>query len=73
MKKLACYFALAFVAGVSSACLYSPDVTYTYWRYSPATQLYSPIRTEVPLSAEEMREQGLLEKLPEDAKTVESR
>lgn len=73
MKKLACCFALVLVAGMSSACLYSPDVTYTYWRYSSTTQMYSPIRTETPLSAEEMREQGLLENLPENAETVEAR
>ena len=73
MKKVASLFALSVLAGMSSACLYSPDVTYTYWRYSPTTQMYSPIRTEMPLSAEEMQEQGLREKLPENAKTVEAR
>lgn len=73
MKKVACFFTLALVAGINSACLYSPDVTYTYWRYSPTTQMYSPIRTEMPLSAEEMKEQGLLETLPENARTVEAR
>lgn len=73
MKKVAYLFASGLVAGMCSACLYSPDVTYTYWRYSPATQMYSPIRTETPLSAEEMKEQGLSEQLPENAKTIEAR
>lgn len=73
MKQFIYFFALALVAGCSSACLYTPDVTYTYWRYSPAMRMYSPIRTETPLSPEELREQNLVEKLPENAKTVESR
>lgn len=73
MKKIACLFALAIIAGSTSACLYSPDVTYTYWRYSPATQQYSPVRTETPLSRDEMRELKLTESLPENAKTIEAR
>ncbi|MGN0834807.1 MAG: hypothetical protein ACI4QA_03145 [Candidatus Spyradosoma sp.] len=56
-----------------SGCLYSPDVTYTYWRRSEASGLYSPIRSEVPLTPDEMRELGLVEQLPENAKTVEAR
>lgn len=55
-----------------SGCLYSPDITYTYWRCSEATGLYSPIRSEVPLAPDELRELGLVEQLPENAKVVEA-
>lgn len=73
MKKVAYLLTLFGIAGMNSACLYSPEVTYTYWRYSPTTQMYSAVRTEMPLSADEMREQGLSDKLPENAKTFEAR
>lgn len=73
MKNVASFFLLIALAGTLSGCLYSPDVTYTYWRYSEASQMYSAIRTEKPLTADEMREQGLIEELPENAKTFEAR
>lgn len=65
---------LCALCGVAlSGCLYSPDVTYTYWRRSESTGLYSPLRSEVPLTPDEMRALGLVETLPENAKTVEAR
>lgn len=73
MKNLAAFFLLTVLAGTLSGCLYSPDITYTYWRYSETSKMYSAIRTEKPLTADEMQEQGLVEKLPENAKTFEAR
>lgn len=71
MKALFCIFGLV-GSLVFSGCLYSPEVSYTYWRLSESTGMYSPLRSEAPLSADEMRELGLVEKLPENAKTVEA-
>lgn len=72
MKKLILLSICGALAGIFSGCLHSPDATYTYWRYSKSSQMYSPIRTEKPLTQDEMREQGLTENLPDNAKTTEA-
>ena len=71
MKKIATLFAIATLAvSFYSGCLYRPDVTYTYWKFSPETQIYSAFRTETPLTSAELKELGLTDTLPQNAKTA---
>lgn len=73
MKKL--FFvpaAAVFCAFVFSGCA-GETAVYSYWKQNPGTGFYVRHRTRTPLSAEEMRELGLVgrEALPEDAKTID--
>lgn len=71
MKKKSA-LALSFVVLASiafSGCAGTP-ATHTYWRKNPQTETYSRHDTYSRLSADEIRELGLVKELPEDAKTI---
>ncbi|MCD8283449.1 MAG: hypothetical protein LUD39_04700 [Opitutae bacterium] len=71
MKKLAIPLLAICAAAIFGGCRYEPTTVYTYWRFSVETGTYSPVRTEYPISADEQRELGVVETLPQDAKTTE--
>ncbi len=71
MKKFAAIsFAIAATICVCG-CLYSPEKVYTYWKFYPEDETFSPLRTEFPLSDAEKSELGVVETLPENAKISE--
>ncbi len=60
----------ALVPLLCSACAGNPDA-HTYWLKNSTTGAYSAHVTYHPLSSDEIRELGLVEELPPDAKTIE--
>lgn len=72
MKKLFSIITLCAIAGTLAGCsLYTPEKTYTYWRYNATTQMYAPVRSEYQIDEIALKEEGLVSKLPENAKTTE--
>ncbi|MCR5184099.1 MAG: hypothetical protein K6B46_05315 [Opitutales bacterium] len=72
MKKTL-LFLLAILTLCGSACLYTPETTYTYWRYNERSGFYSPVRSEYPIDDIALKEEGLVAEIPQDAKTTEPR
>lgn len=60
----------AFSAIVFSGCAGTPE-THTYWLKNEKTGTYSKHATYSRLSADEIRELGLVKELPEGAKTID--
>lgn len=69
-KSLVVTALAALVPLLCSACAGNPDA-HTYWLKNSTTGAYSAHVTYSPLSSDEIRELGLVEELPPDAKTIE--
>lgn len=73
MKKIIFALIFALAAGTLGGCLYTPEKTYTYWRFNERTGMYAPVRSEYPIDEIALKEEGLCAEIPENAKTTEAR